>query len=108
MCRKFEVNTFNNSGVITFCNFLSRNTRSYSIASSLNTLFARNLSSADNEALSIFIEEYLCPQEDHETLEGEVFFNYNNHFKKLNYIVRSRNFGRFLQYRLQELIFTLY
>ena len=30
MCRKFEVNTFNNSGVITFCNFLSHNTRGYS------------------------------------------------------------------------------
>ena len=44
------------------------------IASSLNTLFAGNLSSADNEALSIFIEEYLCPQEDQETLEGERFF----------------------------------
>ena len=29
MCRKFEVNTFNNSGVITFCNFLS--TRGYSM-----------------------------------------------------------------------------
>lgn len=44
------------------------------IASSLNTLFAGNLSSSDNEALSIFIEEYLCPQEDQETLEGETFF----------------------------------
>ena len=30
MCRKFEVNTFNNRGVITFCNFLSHNTRGYS------------------------------------------------------------------------------
>ena len=45
-----------------------------SIASSLNTLFAGNLSSSDNEALSVFIEEYLCPQGDQEILEGETFF----------------------------------
>ena len=31
MCRKFEVNTLSNSGVITFCDFLSHNSRGYSM-----------------------------------------------------------------------------
>ena len=30
MCRKFEVNTLSNSGVITFCDFLSHNSHGYS------------------------------------------------------------------------------
>ena len=47
MCRKFEVNTFNNSGVITFCNFLSRNTRGYSILALVDELSQR-------------IEEQIC------------------------------------------------
>ena len=40
-------------------------------ASTLNTLFVGNLSSSDNEDLSIFI------QEDQETLEAEAFNNTN-------------------------------
>ena len=30
MCRKFEVNTLSNNGVITFCDFLSHNSTGYS------------------------------------------------------------------------------
>ena len=33
MCRKFEVNTLSNNGVITFCDFLSHNSTGYSIHS---------------------------------------------------------------------------
>ena len=37
----------------------------------LNTFFTGNLTSSDHEALSLFIEEYFCPQNDDETFEGE-------------------------------------